>query len=183
MDQTRPARWISVKSKLPDTGTEVLICTAEGRIKIAELWDEGTWIETHEYCVIDNVTHWASLPLPAAQPAAAADPHPRGDTGTLVMPRTIRRNQTITLSPRAAEPRAIGRLFTKRRKMLSADDAKTVVIRLLMDGLTPHQALTRLVDRNDIDDPAGVLLDVLGEIGYKIPLESADEDHSQPAGG
>lgn len=51
--------WISAEERLPEDGTECLICTPEGMLYVATHEDNGYWSECGDHVL---VTHWMPLP-------------------------------------------------------------------------------------------------------------------------
>ncbi len=53
--------WISVKDRLPEPGTGVLICGLELFTCMAHYW-EGSWLDGGMLADADEVSHWQPLP-------------------------------------------------------------------------------------------------------------------------
>lgn len=64
--------WISVKERLPEEQTGVLIAVKDCRSVIAQVWN-GRWTDVGESGLDyeqDDVTHWMPLPEPPASEQA-----------------------------------------------------------------------------------------------------------------
>lgn len=53
--------WISVKDRLPEFATSVLICTKLKYITVAA-YGRGMWFRVSDWRVLDDVNFWQPLP-------------------------------------------------------------------------------------------------------------------------
>lgn len=60
----QPDGWISVKDRLPDSGSDVIACSDLGAV--FECWyhaEDDHWVR-HGIALAENITHWRELPDP-----------------------------------------------------------------------------------------------------------------------
>ena len=62
LPSAQPVQWISVKDRLPDSGTGVLVFTDDYCAYTAHY--DGYWWLSGEPTLSYNVTHWMPLPAP-----------------------------------------------------------------------------------------------------------------------
>ena len=55
--------WIKVEDRLPEAGVNVFIYESDGMMEIGE-YNVDHWIESIEYRLRYDVTHWMPLPEP-----------------------------------------------------------------------------------------------------------------------